>query len=252
MNINYEDIKLLVVQVGKEINEQQKQVHVYETKENDDIVTDSDLYVERMIYEEITSKYPHHGFVSEEMGEINADREFVWVLDPIDGTKHYRRGSFLYSISLALQRNNELIYGIVYIPKLNYLYSSIKYKGAYLNDNRIFCSKETSILNSIICMEIPSHNSESIKLEWSSNKIDKLIRNVCRIRIIGVGSIGLCMCADGQFDGYLNIGSNSEFYDYAAGQLILQEAGGKFSYNNGIIIAGPSVIHDKLLMLINE
>jgi len=212
-------------------------------------VTEADLAVERYISEKIRNQFPSHGFDSEEMGQRNTKARYVWILDPIDGTKYYARNIPLYSISLALRRTDELVLGVVYAPELNRMYCASAGGGATLNGQSIRSSDEDALEKASICLEIPSRGSSEAELRHALEKMCVLIKKAYRVRMIGVGSLGLCFCAAGGFDAYVNLGTLWKHYDIAAGQVIVQEAGGEFYYvgkQGRQIIAGPATLCNEI------
>jgi len=223
--------------------------HVLRYKNYGDIVTEGDVYIEEKVISSLKMRFPDHGFDSEERGQENTGAEYVWILDPIDGTKYYAKGIPLYSVSLALARDEELILGIVYTPELDRMYCASSGQGAMLNGHKIQCSNETHLDKTSICLEIPSRDSTDAELRWALEKMSVLIEQAYRVRIIGVGSLGLCFCAAGGFDVYVNLGSMWKRHDIAAGQVIVQEAGGEFLYvgeEEKQIIAGPETLCSKI------
>ncbi len=225
-------------------------------KDYGDIVTAGDLQVDNYVITELKKRFPDHGFDSEESGKDNENAEYVWVLDPIDGTKYYARDVPLWSISLALMQRGKTvpILGVVYFPEANRMYCASAGRGATLNDNPIYCAKEEDLEKASICVEIPSRYSPPTDIQWAMEKMSVLVSCAYRIRIIGVGSLGLCFCATGGFDAYVNIGSIWKYCDHAAGQIIVQEAGGEFSYlgkQRRDIVAGPPALCDKIKDLLN-
>ncbi|MBN2531361.1 MAG: hypothetical protein JXB88_00645 [Spirochaetales bacterium] len=245
-------IKDIVIKAGNRAKKKIDSIRITCFKEKDDVVTETDLLVENIIFNYITKHFPDHGFDSEEMGNNEKESDYVWILDPIDGTKHYIKGLPLYSISLALTYKKNLVQGIVYIPETGQLFYTGKgsKEGAYINKKRIYCSREEELKNSIVCLEIPSSKSGMDSLENALEKMQVLIKETKRVRIIGVGSIGLCYCACGGFDVYLNLGSNFSYHDYAAGKIIVEQAGGEFRQMDNSLIAGNPVIVKKVVDLL--
>lgn len=252
LNECYRRIQNIVIKAGKKAKEKIHTAKITHVKEKGDLVTETDLLVEHIIFKYLSKHYPEHGFISEEMGEKKRDSDYVWILDPIDGTKYYAKGLPLYSISLALEYKGSLIQGIVCIPETGQLFyaNNGNRQGAFLNKKRIYCSHEEELKNIIVCLEIPNLDSGADTLKRALEKIQLLIREVKRIRIIGVTSIGICYCASGGFDLYLNLGSNSGYHDYAAGKVIIEQAGGEFRLLKNTIIAGNPVIVKKVMDLL--
>lgn len=224
---------------------------ILERKKFGDIVTNGDRDVEEYVSKELEEQFPDHGLDFEEMGPKNSRADYVWILDPIDGTKYYEKGVPLYAVSLALkQRNKESpILGVVYSPEFKQTYCAALDSGATLNGQSISCSSKVCLKEASICLEIPSRDSPGDELQWALEKMTLLIKHAFRVRIIGIGSLGLCFCASGGFDAYVNLGSMWKCHDIAAGQVIVQEAGAKFLYvgkEEKQIIAGPAKLCDKI------
>ncbi len=239
----------IVKDVGVELKNFQY-TNIVGIKKNDEIVTEGDQLVDRKIRRLLKEKFPNHGFYSEESGG-NQEEDFVWILDPIDGTTFYKKEIPLYTVSLALQKQGKLVLGIVYNPELDYLYSAGTGLGAHLNGHTIRCSSETQLEKCMIYAEIPSRHSSPEIRRWALEKMNDLIVNTGRMRIFGVGALGLCFCASGGFDAYVNLGSGQEKYDYAAGKVIVKESGCTFTEFGPYKIAGPPKIHDALLDLLD-
>lgn len=232
--------------MAKEILQHSK-IHHY--KKFGEPVTEGDIRVEEFLISSLKEVFPDHGFDSEEKGQENIDAEYIWVLDPIDGTKYYAKDVPLYSVSLALERNKQLVLGIVYSPEFDRMYCASKGGGATMNGREICCSKEGRLNKASICLEIPSRNSSSQEQQWVMKKMSLLIESAYRARMIGVGALGLCFCAMGGFDAYVNLGSMWKYCDIAAGQIIIQESAGEFLYageKKRQIVAGPRALCDEI------
>lgn len=252
LNRCYKKLKSIVIKAGNKAKRKINNMKVARVKEKDDIVTDTDLLIEQIIFSSISKYYPDHGFNSEEMGQHKNNSDYVWILDPIDGTKYYAKGLPIYSVSLALEYKHSLIQGIVYIPETGQLFcaNSFDNRGALLNKKRIYCSSEEDVKNCIVCLEIPSNHDGTDTLSKAIANMNLIINKAKRVRIIGVGSVGICYCAAGGFDVYLNLGSNYSYHDYAAGKVIVEQAGGEFRRLQNSLIAGNPVIVKKVMDLL--
>lgn len=246
--------KEVVRKAGNELIKE-KDRNVLRHKKGGDLVTKGDLLVERYIVDSIKKKYPDHVVISEEQDKqdrdsIDNDAEYIWLLDPIDGTKYYSAGVPLYTISLALKHNGKPALGVVYGPELKQMYCASEGNGATLNGRKIHCSGKKLLIESNICLEIPSRHSKDEEVDWALKKMRALIQNAFRVRIIGVGALGLCFCAMAGFDAYVNLGSGWKPWDIAAGHIIAEESGAKYSDTGGKIVAGPQNLHDELIELL--
>lgn len=210
------------------------------------------MEIEAYITTAIIQAFPDHGVVSEESPAVREDAHFLWILDPIDGSKHYAQGIPLYSISLALRCGDELGFGIVYAPESDELYAATIGCGATLNGKPIRCSQEVLLEKSFVCLEIPNRHASIETRSSALARAARLVEQAERVRILGVSAMGLCYCAAGWFDVYVNLGANSRIWDLAAGEVILSEAGGTLTNLGGLIIAGPHKLHDALLTIIRD
>jgi len=248
------EAKRIVCDAGMMAKEILPPSRVLRPKKHGGPVTEGDIRVEKYVICELKKQFPDHGFDSEERGQENTDAECVWILDPIDGTGYYVRDVPLYSVSLALERNKELVLGVVYMPELDRIYCAIAGQCATMNDRKIHCSDEVHLSQASIFLEIPSGTSSTAEQQWALEKMSTLIQKVYRVRIMGVGSLGLCFCATGGFDAYVNLGTMWKRHDIAAGQVIVREAGGEFSYlgkRGRNIVAGPAALCSEIQELIN-
>ncbi len=193
-------------------------------KELNDFVTTADVETEKLIFEEIQKAFPNDGFFGEEGDEIFGEGR--WVVDPIDGTTNYFRNLPTWAVSIAYEIEvNQPLIGVIYAPRSNELYYGMKGYGAYLNGKKIQVSTISDISSAInVC--VPPHRLK--------DKYDAYMQNFITIgkassdlRSYGSSAIELCYIASGHIDGYYELGLG--YYDFAAGWIILEEAGGKFS-----------------------
>ncbi|GIV62573.1 MAG: inositol monophosphatase [Rhodothermaceae bacterium] len=236
----------LVRQGGMIARDMIRRVDVHAVKARGDLVTAADLRVEAHILDHLRRLFPDHGFFSEEAGGERTDAPYVWVLDPIDGTKHYVRGNPMYAVSLALTAGGETVAGAVYLPEMEQLYAAARGQGATVNGRPIRCSAEARLAEAIPCVEIPSRHMGGPEQARAFDRLQRLIRHTQRVRIFGVSSIGLCLTAAGSFDVYVNLGSGWQPHDVAAARLILTEAGGRYRAEGQHLIAGPPDLCDQV------
>ncbi len=248
MNAELERFSLFAVDlVGRagKVAEQEREIE--KVKDNDDLVTRGDLLAEKTVLGAIGESFPGHGYISEEKGENNAGADYVWILDPIDGTKYFARGVPFYSVSLALSRRGEIVLGAVNFPGLGSVYSAVKGGGARLNGSPIGCSTVEKLEDAVVCLEIPSRNSDEKKRVRASRIMAALVERTMRVRILGVSSLGLCLCASAGFDIYINMNDGSKVWDLAGGRIVAEEAGAVYSEKGDVKIAAPPALFDKLI-----
>ena len=219
-----------------------------ETKSNEyDVVTAADKASEKLIKKFIHEKFPGHGIISEESADEHADREWRWVIDPLDGTTNFSQGLPTFSVSIALEHNEKAVVGVVYAPYLGEMFHAIKDGGAFLNGRPIRCSSKDSLAEAVVATGIPY--DKLTNLDNNITEISTVAPLVRGIRRLGSAAMDLSYVAAGFFDGYWELNLNR--WDVAAGMLIAHEAGAitapirtnrKFS----IMAANPK-ISDELL-----
>lgn len=216
-----------------------------------DFVTVADVAVEKFLKSALAKHYPEYGFWGEESGK-SENQSQRWIVDPIDGTHSFAKGQYFWSISVALEIDDELIFGAVYAPALSDYYCAKRGQGAFKNAQKISVSNETDLGNSMIATGFACLRSylEENNLE----RFCRIAQKTTGQRRFGSAAMDLCLVADGQVDAFWEQELN--LYDVAAGALIVLEAGGTvtdFKGNNGVfpkqILASNGTILDELLVL---
>lgn len=187
-----------------------------------DLVTTADKAVEKLIVSRIAQQYPSHSIFGEESGLCGGKSPYCWVIDPIDGTTSYVHGTPNYAVSIGLQKEGKGIAGVVYAPAFDELYSAAEGMGAYCNGEKIHVSDHDTLSESLVATGFAC-----LRAKWKDNNlpyfaaIAPLVRDVRRY---GSAAIDFCWVACGRLDAYWEL--NLQKYDYAAGEVILREAGG--------------------------
>lgn len=227
------------------------------TKSNaSDVVTRADKESEEMIAQAIFEKYPDHKILGEEGGfQGNEHSDYLWVVDPLDGTTNFSQGLSIFSISIALQYQGETIVGVVYAPYLDELFVASRGGGAYLSYHGgawipIHVATKTELRFSVIASGFPY--DKGINSDNNSREASLIIPFVRDFRRYGSAAYDLCCIACGMLDGYWEMALN--LWDVCAGVLIVEEAGGEiFPYRedrNISVIAGNSVIVEEIKKVI--
>ncbi len=193
-------------------------------KQMNDFVTEVDQAAEAAIIETLLTAYPGHGIWAEESGrEFGAkDSEFVWIIDPLDGTTNFIHGFPVYCVSIALAVKGKVEQAIVYDPTRNDIFTATKGRGAYLNDRRIRVSKRTQIKDCLISTGFPYRPGDDMpKYMAMFGDVMKLCAGVRRP---GAAALDLAYVAAGFSDAFFETGLQP--WDVAAGSLLVQEAGG--------------------------
>ena len=223
-----------------------------------DFVSSADKKAEKILINELKKSRPDYSFLSEEAGEIKSENsEYKWIIDPIDGTLNFLHGIPHFAISVALEKKNEIICGVIYDPIKNEMFMAEKEKGSFLNNSRIRVSSRKKLRECMIITGGPKFNSKNKDLNFSEyKKISNYLHSP--IRKMGRATLDMAYVAAGRADGFFQ--RNLNYWDIAAGIIIVKEAGGmiadysgKSNYvNTGNIVATNSFINRDLIDLINS
>ncbi len=220
-----------------------------------DLVTEIDLAAEELIVSRLTSAFPGHSVLAEEKHAQTARRACTWIVDPLDGTTNYAHGYPVFSVSIALEINGSIEWGIVYNPNLEEVFMARRACGASLNDIPIHVSKTASLGSSLLATGFPYDIRTS-----KENNLDYFHEMALRaqgIRRAGSAALDLCYLAAGRFDGFWELKLNP--WDCAAGYLMVREAGGTVTNLRGEsgsvydreCLATNSLIHQEMLAALN-
>ena len=188
-----------------------------------DFVTASDKKVEKILIDELQKARPNYSILSEEIGKINNDESFKWIIDPIDGTANFLHGIPHFAISIGLEHDGEIICGIIYDPIKDEMFVAEKGNGSYLNNQRIRVSSRSKLENCIIFTGGPKigvKNRELFLKEYNnvSSKVPTSIRK------LGSASLDMAYVASGRCDGFWQ--RDLKYWDIAAGIILVRESGG--------------------------
>jgi len=239
------------------VNWIKQQTHSFKRKYGTQIVTQADLKIEKLYISAIQKEYPTHSILSEESGIIPGDKDYLWIIDPIDGTTNFSMKNPFFNTTIAFIRKNEIIAGVVNAPLLDELYWSAKGSGAFLNDDEISTFGSNSLKAGFhgFCF---GGNDPRAKVKAASY-YKKSLLNGHAIRQLGSAALELCRIAAGVMDSLYIPGV--EIWDVAAGALILEEAGGvatnrdgdKFTLDSKSLITGANeTIHKKVMNFIGN
>jgi len=220
------------------------------------LVTEADHAAEKAIFDVIRKNFPDHYILSEESGEIVQESTYKWIIDPIDGTVNFAHGIPICSVSIALEKEGQMILGAVSAPVLNELFFAEKGNGATVNGKPLRVSGENDIWKSCLVTGFPY-----TYLDMPNGPLDvfdRLIRKGVPVRRLGSAAIDLCWVAAGRFDGFYE--HKLQAWDSSAGFLMVEEAGGKVTDFKGDpyspyqphLLATNGKIHEQLLQVINN
>ncbi|HEX7915442.1 inositol monophosphatase family protein [Rudaea sp.] len=212
-----------------------------EEKSRHDYVSEVDKLAEAEIIKELRRAYPDHGFLAEESGQ-KGRTEKVWIIDPLDGTHNYLRGFPHFCVSIGFRDHGDLVYGVVYDPLRDEMFTASKGDGAFLNDRRIRVTKREGLAGALLATGFPYRQRRHLGPQLDMTRA--LLGEAEDIRRTGSAALDLAYVAAGRLDGYFETGLNP--WDMAAGVLLVREAGGQCSDfagkagmpDNGNLIAG--------------
>ena len=193
-------------------------------KQTNDFVTEVDQAAEAAIIETLLTAYPGHGILAEESGSEHGakDSEFVWIIDPLDGTTNFIHGFPVYCVSIALSVKGKVEQAVVYDPTRNDLFCATKGRGAYMNDRRIRVAKRTRLEECLISTGFPYRPGDKLKTYLLA--LGEVMSQCAGVRRPGAAALDLAYVAAGFSDGFFE--ASLQPWDVAAGSLLVTEAGG--------------------------
>ncbi len=226
------------------------------TKAPNDFVTEVDHAAEQAIIETLLTAYPGHGILAEESGRsLGAQHsDFVWIIDPLDGTTNFIHGLPVYCVSIALSFRGKVEQAVVYDPTRNDLFIASKGRGAFLNDKRLRVSKRTRLSDSLIGTGFPFRKGDNFQRYLKM--LEAVLPHCAGVRRPGSAALDLCYVAAGYYDGFFETGLQP--WDVAAGSLMISEAGGLIGNFTGEadflhqreVVAGSPKVYGQLVQLL--
>jgi myo-inositol-1(or 4)-monophosphatase len=225
-------------------------------KQQNDFVSEVDHAAEDAIISILREAYPDHGFLAEESGYRDKNAEYLWVIDPLDGTTNFLHGNPQYCVSIALLHKGALNQAVVFDPGRNELFTASKGAGAYLNDRRIRASKTDKIEDALLGTGFPFR--EIVNVDEYLQMLRNAMKTCAGVRRPGAAALDLAWVACGRIDGFWEMGLSP--WDMAAGALMIREAGGLVGdfagedkyLDSGRIVAANSKLFAALLRLLHE
>ncbi len=227
-----------------------------EFKSNEtNLVTEIDKASEKLITEFIKKKYPTHGILAEEGGEIKNISEYIWVVDPLDGTTNFAHGLPIFSVSIGVQKQGKTIAGVVYDVMNDVVHSTELGGGAFANGIKLQVNKNDILNHAVLVTGFPYNISENP--ETALEKFTAVTKAARAVRRLGSAAIDLCYVAKGVFDGFWEVHLHP--WDMCAGKLIVEEAGGVVTDFDGNeidiyskkILASNGIIHKSILEILS-
>ncbi len=217
-----------------------------------DLVTVADIEAEKKIVEVIRGYFPEHNFLGEENNYDKTDSEYKWIIDPLDGTNNFAHSLPIFCVSIALAKNDKLLLGVIYDPLREELFYAEKNKGAFLNGQKISVSDIDKLAGSLLITGF--YYDRGKDMMETLDKIRQFLQlNITGVRRLGSAALDLCYVACGRASGFWEYVLSP--WDFAAGKLIVEEAGGNVTGRFGetvlleksYIVASNGKIHKDML-----
>jgi myo-inositol-1(or 4)-monophosphatase len=191
-------------------------------KQHNDFVTEVDKAAEAAIIDTLKTAYPDHAILAEESGRSENESDYVWIIDPLDGTTNFIHGFPYYGVSIALAHKGIVTQAVIYDPTRNDLFTASRGRGAFLNDRRIRVGRRDRLGDALIGTGFPFRETDG--LEAYGRLFAEMTRSCTGLRRPGAAALDLANVAAGRLDGFFEQGINA--WDMAAGSLLITEAGG--------------------------
>lgn len=229
---------------------------VISEKSVNNLVTEADYKAQEAIIKTIRESYPDHSIIAEEKDlTAKKDAEHLWIIDPLDGTNNFAHNIPHYCVSIAYASFGQVMAGVVFDPERKEMFTAVQNEGAYLNEKSIRVSKAMSLQEAVIATGF--YYDRGSMMRKTLDSIEKLFENnIHGMRRFGSAALDLCWVACGRFDAYFEY--NLSVWDFAAGMLLIEEAGGiindhsgdKISLNSTGIAVSNSRFHDQFLDIV--
>jgi myo-inositol-1(or 4)-monophosphatase len=220
-------------------------------------VTAADRRAEEILHEELMQARPGYGFLGEEDGlRAGPDKTHTWIVDPLDGTTNFLHGIPHFAISIALQREDTIVAGLVYNPANDDMFTAERGKGAFLNDKRLRVAGRTRLADAVVACGLPHIGRGDLVL--ARKEIAAIQDKVAGLRRFGAAALDLAWVAAGRFDAYWE--HDLSPWDIAAGLILVREAGGyatdlaggEMPHVSGEVIAGNETIQRALMRVLKD
>lgn len=230
---------------------------VKEKEDPTDLCSEADLLAEKIIFSRLNKEFPQFNYLSEESEYLNRGSEYTWVVDPLDGSIPFIAGLDYWGVSIGLLKKDKPLNGVIYIPSKDWLFRAHRGGGAFLNGKKIKVSKQQELEKAIVGFDM---GHKGYRKEDLVKNIASQINEVRYMPSFACATFGQILVAKGIYDAYLH--HRAFPWDFCAGTIIVQEAGGKvtdhmgleldwFKKDNLFLLASNGLIHKKILKMIN-
>ncbi len=233
--------------------------------DNNQVLTETDVEIGKFLIGEIEKSFPRHNIIDEEAGGIDKNSKYTWVIDPIDGTSNFANGVAEYGIMVGVLKNDVPIAGGISLPFFSEICVAEKENGAWFGDKRLLVTKEKNLLSSLVAYAIDGHQESPDMTVNECKTLAGIILGCRNLRASG-SCYDVVQVAKGNYGGFLN--RTSKIWDNVAPQIILEEAGAKFTDffgkpmdysrpltklgNNFTVCAAAPILHLQLQKIIHR
>lgn len=245
----------IALEAGAAVRDGYGKKHSLEYKTNlSNFVTEVDKKSEKIIIDFVKKEFPSHSVLAEESGEHKSSSEYLWVIDPLDGTSNFAHGLPIFAVSIGVQKNNETICGVVYDVMRNEIFAAEKGSGAFCGEEKLSVSTNDDLRKSMLVTGFPYDISDNP--DFAVERFNAFLKHARAVRRLGSATIDFCYVASGIFDGFWEVHLHP--WDVSAGILLVQEAGGvvtDFDENEIDIyskqfLASNGKVHDAMLEIL--
>lgn len=254
----FEIASLTAKEAGEKIKPLFRKVSVVRKKESPtDLCSEADLLAEEIIFSHLNNEFSQFNYLSEEREYLDKGSKYTWIVDPLDGSIPFIACLDYWAISIGLLKDGRPLLGVIYIPTKNWLFNAYLGNGSFLNGEKINVSKQMKLDNAIVGFDVGHRGYRADDLV---RNIAPQIDNVRYMPSFACTSFGQVLVAKGIYDAYFH--HRAFPWDFCAGTVIVQEAGGKVTDHEGLdldwtkkdnmfLLASNGLIHDKILKIIN-
>jgi myo-inositol-1(or 4)-monophosphatase len=241
-------------EAGKFLLENFGKISQIQKKSDRNFATNLDKEAEDMIINRVKARFPSHGIIAEESGNQNSESDYLWIIDPLDGTHNFMRDIDIFGVSIGVVHKNNFVAGVIYMPKDDELYVGEENNGAYKNSKKISVSTADNLKDCSISFDSSIRYSPGVMLKVLGDLADQ----VFNVRMLGSSARHLSYVAEGKFD--FSVEFHDRPWDFAGGACIIKEAGGHiFELKGGPLtlksvgyIASGANIYDKAKNIIDK
>ncbi len=250
---------LTAKEAGKKIKPLFGKVSTVKEKEDfADLYSEADLLAEKIISAYLNKEFPQFNYLSEEKEYLDRGSEYTWIIDPLDGSIPFIAGLDYWGVSIGLLKDNKPVSGVIYIPSKDWLFRAYRGGGSFLNGKKVKVSKKRELEKAIVGFDV---GNAGYRREGLIKNVASQIDNVRYMPSFACSTFGQVLVAKGIYDAYLH--HRAFPWDFCAGTIIVQEAGGKVTDHEGLdldwtkrdnlsLLASNGLIHEKILKIINS